>query len=1072
MSLPKSLLSIALFFVVGYSAALLGQAITGTVVGTIQDPTSSVLPNVSVTLTNQNTNLTLKQTTNDAGDFTFTNVPPGNYRVEAALKGFGTVTAENVVVQVNQTTRSDLTMSPGAVTERVTVNATAPLVQSTTSEVGQVIESRQIVELPLNGRLFEQLVILSPGAVQASWGDFSENPAAAGARSPANATVNGLPWSGNNYLIDGVANNEPLNQFINISPPVEAIEEFKLQTSTPSAESGVFGGAIVNLSIKSGTNDFHGSLFEFLRNEKLNARDFFGAKRSPFKTNQFGGTLGGPIVRNRVFFFVDYQGLREREGRNFLLTVPTLLQRQGILTEGGSPPTVYDPNTKLPFPNNVIPASRFNPISQKALSLWPQPNLSGVTNNFQSDNSLSSDVDAFDAKVDVPLTDKDRFFARESLSQRNFVDPPPSQFLQAGETSDSRNQNAVAGETHTFATNRINEARVGFNRFALTQVGADFGIDENNLLGIPNGNIPGLAYTSGVAQFNIPGFQNTGSQGYVNSQRIATTYQYTDTFSIVTGRHSIRFGGDIRRVHSTLTNPQTQPRGLFTFDGNYTSNQGTAGTGNAFGSFLLGYPTSIQRDFVNTRPDVHINYIGFFIQDDFRLNAKLTVNVGLRYDIITPPVEKYNRQSNFDPSDGLIHVASNSNRGPNVDTFHGGWGPRIGFAYSPDNGKSAFRLGYGISYFADNFGANGGTLERDYPFFQINNIQAPNQFVPTLSLSQGLPANIPVQLAPTLAPPPGFGVFYVTRNFQPDVAQMWSASLQRQIGQQSFVDIAFVRTKGTHLYRDRNINVPLPGPGNIGPRRPYYSVAPTITSIDQRASDGDSSYNSLQVKFERRFSAGFQTLVSYTWSRTIDDVSNIIYPYFDKLNRGPSSGFKQVDVPHNFVASFTYELPFGPGKKFASGTSGVVRSLVEGWSVNSITTLYSGQPLVIKVANSLLNTTTDNVADITCKDVSRPKHVSAWFDTSCFTAPLPYTFGNSGIGHVRGPGVANVDFSLFKDITFQEGRSLQLRGEFFNLMNTAHFSNPNTTFGTSNFGQISSDRLPPREIQVAARFRF
>ena len=1060
------------FFFFSFSSALLGQAITGTVVGTIEDPTGAVLPNAAVTLTNQNTNVVMKQTTNDAGDYTFTNVPVGNYRNEASLKGFGTVVANNVVVQVNQITRVDLTLSPGAVTEQVTVNAAAPLVQSTTSEIGEVIDSRQIVELPLNGRLFEQLVILSPGAVQASWGDFSENPAASGARAPANATVNGLPWSGNNYLIDGVANNEPLNQFINISPPVEAIEEFKLQTNTPSAESGVFGGAIVNLTMKSGTNEFHGSLFEFLRNDKLNARDFFAAKRSPFKTNQFGGTLGGPVVRNKLFFFLDYQGLRERQGRNFLLTVPTTLQRQGILTEGANPPTVYDPLNKLPFNGNVIPASRFNPISQKALSLWPQPNLTGLTNNFATANSLSSDVDAFDVKVDLNLTAKDRFLARESLSQRNFVDPPPAQFLSSGETSDSRNQNAVAGETHIFGSNRINEFRVGFNRFALTQIGADFGIDENNLLGIPNGNIPGLAYTSGVAQFNIPGFQNTGSQGYVNSQRIATTYQYTDNFSIIMGRHSIRFGGDVRRVHSTLTNPQTQPRGLFTFDGNYTSNQGASGTGNAFGSFLLGYPTSTQRDFVNTRPDVHINYIGFFAQDDYRVSSRLTLNLGLRYDIITPPVEKYNRQSNFNPGDGLIHVANGNNRGPDVDTFYHGFGPRVGLAYSPDGGKTAFRAGYGISYFADNFGANGGTLERDYPFFQINNIQAPNQFTPTLSLSQGLPADIPVQLAPTLAPPPGFGVFYVTRNFQPDVAQMWSASVQRQIGQQSYVDLAFVRTKGTHLYRDRNINVPLPGPGDVGPRRPYYSVAPAITSIDQRASDGDSSYNSLQAKFEKRFSAGFQTLVSYTWSRTIDDVSNIIYPYFDKLNRGPSSGFKQVDVPQNFVASFTYELPFGPGKRFASGSSGVVRKLVEGWSVNSITSLYSGQPLVLTVSSSLLNTTTGNVANINCTHVSLPKNVGRWFDTGCFSAPPPYTFGNSGIGHVRGPGVANVDFSLFKNVTFMEGRSLELRGEFFNLMNTAHFSNPNTTFGTSNFGQISSDRLPPREIQVAARFRF
>jgi TonB dependent receptor len=537
----------------------------------------------------------------------------------------------------------------------------------------------------------------------------------------------------------------------------------------------------------------------------------------------------------------------------------------------------------------------------------------------------------------------------------------------------------------------------------------------------------------------------------------------------------LKFGGDIQRIQSTLTNSQDDPRGIFNFDGNYTSNQGAAGTGNPFASFLLGYPNSVHRDFVNTVPAVRMLFAGFFVQDDYRITKSLTLNLGLRWDLFTSPVEKYNRQSNFVPATGLIQVASTDNRGPNVDNNYRNFGPRVGLAYSPDAGKTAIRAAFGMSYFPDNFGATGGTLERNYPFFTISRLNTPTPFSPFWSVSaNGLIAPIPIAYTPggTLAPPPGFGVFSVAQNFKQDEAQVWNFSVQRQLPGSMMISVAYVGTHGVHLYRDLQLNQTLPGPGPIPPRLPFFNVALNIPTVDQRNGDGMSKYDSLQAKVEKRFSYGLSFLASYTWSKTMDNTTTILYPYNDSLNYALSSGFKLVDIPQNFVFSWVYELPFGKGKSFANDWSGIAGRIVSGWSINGISTFQSGQPLWITVQNNLLNNNGgSNSATITCSSVTMPKQVSQWFDTGCFAAPPAYTFGNGGVGHVRGPGIINTDFSIAKE-TGSENRRLRLEADFFNLFNTAHFSNPNTTLGNSAFGQIGGDRLPPRLIQLGAKFSF
>ena len=901
----KSVFALAICFsaLLFVNTRAFAQATSGTVVGTVQDITGAVVPGANVTATNTATGISQSAVSGSAGGYTIPNLNPGTYRITAKSNGFSTSVVPGASVQVEQTTRVDFTLSPGQTSQQIEVTAEAPLVQSTTSDLGHVIESHQIEALPLNGRLFEQLVTIVPGAIQAGWSDFAENPSAAGALTPTQAVVNGLPWSGNYYMIDGVHNVEPLNAFISITPPLDSVESFKAETSNPNAEYGSFGGAIVNLAIKSGTNAFHGEAFDFLRNDDLDARDFFALTRAPYKSNQFGGSLGGPIIKNKLFFFVDYQQLIAHQGQTNILTVPTVLQRQGILTEG-SQGQIYNPTTGAPFPNNTIPPNLIDPIALKVEQLFPLPNLPGFANNFVDNTVNTENVPQGDIKIDWQATERDHIFGRESAAYKNYTNPSPANmFIYGGPNSDALNQNAVLGWDRAFSPAIVNALRIGFNRFNVVDTANSYGVEENNILGITNGNIPGLAYTSGIAQFNIAGYAVsggnsgpglTGDPGWTDAKRIANIFDYNDNLTWVKGSHTLKFGGDIQQIQSTLTNSQDDPRGIFNFNGNYTSNLGASGTGNSYASFLLGDPQQVIRDFVNTVPAVRINFVGFFAQDDYRITHSLTLNVGLRWDLFTAPVEKFNRQSNFDPATGLIDIASSNNRGPNVNNNYGNWGPRVGLAYSPDNGKTAIRAAAGISYFPDNFGADGGTLERNYPFFTISQFTTPTLYTPFWSLSgNGLTAPINVSITPggTTVPPPGFGVFYVARNFKQDEAQVWNFSIERQLPGNVGITAAYVGTHGVHLYRDLQLNQSLPGPGNFTPNLPFYSVAPNIPTVDQRNGDGTSHYNALQVKVEKRFSSGFNLLASYTWSKMMDDTDYILYPYSDKLNYMLANGF-------------------------------------------------------------------------------------------------------------------------------------------------------------------------------------
>jgi hypothetical protein len=535
---------------------ILSQTTRATLTGTVTDPNGAVVPGATVNATNIATNISRSAQTNQVGTYTFTALPPGEYTVAVEVTGFKRNVQTGIILRIAESSRLDIPLEVGAVTEEVSVVGQSPLVRSTSSEQGQVIDYKQIQSLPLNGRLFQQLITLTPGAIPAGFADFAENPAGAGARSAVHHSVNGLPWSGNNYLLDGIANNEPLNAFVNITPPLEALQEFKVQTNNPTAEFGVFGGAVVNLSIRSGTNQFSGSLFEYYRDDSLNAPNFFAATKAPFNSHQFGGTFGGPMLRDKAFFFGDYQRLRQDQGRTVIATVPTPEMRRGDLSALGTP--IFDPLNGQPFAGGVIPGNRINPITRQVADIWPVPNRSGLVDNYIENNVIEQEQDAFDIRSDVNLARWGSIFGRYSRADRDFVEPPTGNiFMAGGNRSESGNYNFVLGHTVTLSSSQLNELRIGINKYDLAQFGSDFGIPKNNALGIPNGNIEGHPYTFGIADFNVAGYLRTASPGFSNSVRIGRTVQLSDNFTWMVDKHSVKFGGDVRFIQSTLTNPQT-----------------------------------------------------------------------------------------------------------------------------------------------------------------------------------------------------------------------------------------------------------------------------------------------------------------------------------------------------------------------------------------------------------------------------------------------------------------------------------------------------------------------------------
>ena len=1139
----------------------LAQAVTGTLLGTLQDSTGAVIPGANVTLTNEGTNVTNRTTAGPQGFYTFPNLTPGQYSVSVEAKGFKTELSQHNQVNVEQSTSVDFSLSPGAVNEQVTVAGTTPLVESTTSDLGVTIDQAQISSLPINGRLAALVLQLAPGTTPAAWGAGNpEDASGASSTAPGGGgggdytSANGFPFEANLYLVDGVSDVELENGYMGLQIPFAAIGEMKIETSNPSAEYGSFGGLVSNLTTKTGTNRFHGQVFEYNRNTVFNSPDYFSKINPPFHSNQFGFEVDGPIIKDKLFFSGDLQWLKQAQGSSGIRSLPTAAARSGDLSgfvvNGAGPitnpmacqysalanglanavPCTASAAVTVAGTYDTVPAADIVPIAGAAKgflqsSVWPTPNFSGPLNNANYVQLTDASFPQEDVRVDYAFSQHDRFFARYSYGYRTLTEPlhlaggsSPAIFMNNG-NNNATNQatNDVVGWDHTLGSNgtMINQLRLGFSRFATNQFVTSYGTAENNILGVPNGNIAAWPDTSGVAQVNITGFMGTGDPGSVPAGlgRLSNIYQINDAFTFIHGRNNLKFGVSVEPIQARVSNPQNDPRGQFYATGGYTGN---GKEGAALADWLVGAMNGVQRDHFFDNPNTRTTFTGFFVQDDLRVSKTLTLNLGIRYDVYQHPVDTKNLQSNFvtsGPNAGMIQFASSSNRGPNVDTFYGNISPRAGFAYTPDNGKTAIRGALGASYFNDNFGATGGTLERNYPMEELENNSAalgncstpytgaPGSVNPnpaeysacgSLILAKGLPGNtgnspyaLLVQPSVTpggfIAPPAGFGVFEVAQNFRPDEAINWNVSVERQFGPVMSLHAAYVGTMGNHLYHDWQLNQCNPTSFTQGPTYaqlqaqygvgsypgfpqclPFHNVAPNISTVDFRNSGGKSRYNAGELEFQRRQGKNLTFTAAYTWSKMLDNINNPLSSYWTKLELD-TAGWQRNNYPQVLTLTYVYTLPFGRGQKFANSITPLEDTIVGGWSISGISQFRSGSPLLVSASNQyLLSQNGGQRANYNCSAPVNPHTKAQWFQTSCFSQPVGFVFGNAGVGAggIVGPRYQDWDLSFNKAVHLTESMHLEFQASFFNIFNHVNYQNPNTNVSSGSFGVISGDYLP------------
>jgi len=1082
------------------SGSLAAQAVTGTILGSVTDTSGAVIPGATITLTNAGTGFTRTIVSDSAGEYTAPNLPTGKYKLSAELSGFKTVTLPDVDLGVDQHLRINVKLEIGTVSETITITGQSPLVQITSSELGTTVAEEEIKTLPLNGRNFVNLTRTVPGVVRGIPGANIDGAGSLAWRASSSFSANGQRPRDNNYMLDGVDNNETWLQTVVLFPSVDAIDEFKLQTSTYSAEFGRSLGGVVNIQIKSGTNAMHGSAFEFLRNGVLDSNNYFnnraGRSKPDFSQNQFGGTSGGPIVKDKTFYFFDYQGYRVNQGATYLSTVPSLKMRSGDFSEIGR--VIYDPLTGKPFPGNQIPISRFDPAAKNILDqLIPEPNTGGslsgsgqTINNYLINPTVQRQDNQFDVKVDDSLTANNRFFTRYSLEKTHRVLPATLPHGDAGFTFGAGDGNITAqglafNDTHTFSSAWLNEFRFGWSSVKFFMTPLDYGANLAQKVGIPGINLGETTSAMSQIMFNNGGMRNLGSN---SNQPLITNqndFQFFDNVTRVAGKHTMKAGGSITHRSREILNADTIV-GRFDFNQNLTSNCGgiTSGcsvlpnTGFDIASFLLGYASNASRTlfdpgtYTELRPEV-----AAYFQDDIRLTNRLTVNAGLRWDLYVPWVEKDNKQSNFDPSTGRFVVASDDAVingvpvGRYLQTYgKKDFGPRLGFAYDlTGDGRTIVRGGYGLFW---NFtpGGTSSSKAQNQPFLQAQ--AATTNFGTNILLSNGLAA--PPGVHPEL-PPAGSTRSAFLVDFRDAHAHNFNVNVQRQFGANYMVEAAYSgsRTEDAATKTDLNQAPPTVGVTDQNVNRPYASVSPALRTVGALSSTGYVEYNGLLIKFQRRSANHFSFLNSYTFGRAIDlnsdndgtvTLTDIFHPEY---NRGPAD----YDVTHTFSSNWIYELPWGAQHAYG------------GWQLSGILYLRSGLPLTITQSQSMLSTgITNNRPNTVCDPVLSNPTIDRWFNTACFqqTADPTGTFGSTGRNSVRGPGDFNIDFSLIKN-TRVAHVDTELRVEAFNILNHPQFANPNGQLGNAAFGTISAMLSSPscatcgtteRQIQLGFKMRF
>lgn len=1071
-----------LVFAVGISIAH-AQIVSGSIVGTTTDPSGAVVPGAKVSIVNVNTELTRSVSTGSTGNYVFADLPPGTYNITANASGFRKQVITRVVLEVGATVREDFHLEVGQTTQEVTVQGAALHVESQTSSVGQVINAQRVENLPLNGRNFMQLAQLGSGTAPAYQARSATITNQSG-RGDLAIHISGGRGDANSYLIDGV---EMRNMWFN-SPSIllspDSIQEFKIQKNGYDARYGQ-GSGIISLVTKSGTNIVHGSVYEFIRNDKLDAANyfdnFFNKEKPPYRQNQFGFSLGGPVLKNKLFLFGNYEGFRVRQGNTLNALVPTPAQLSGDLTGLSSnktdpttgQPAILNPFTGQAFQGNQIPSQYLSQIVQKFKQYIPAPNadLPGV-NLVVSPSTVRND-NQWTVRGDFHLSDKDTMFGRSTYYKSDLLRPGIAPLF--GQIFPYQGLNEEFQETHLFSPTLLNVFKLGFNRSHVFHKREPTSSSVVGDLGIQN--LTQVPASYGLPSFGITGYSGLGAT-IVNQGGTENMFQFTDEVNWSLGKHNIHFGADIRRI-------QFQQRlglrdnGQFSFDGRYT--------GNAVADFLLGAASSASAQQGLAISNYRSTSQNYFFEDDYKLTSRLTLNLGLRYEYDTPFYEIDGKEGFFNTNANLIVARIPPGYAPITlpaskvvlePSYQKGiwtpdpnnWAPRLGIAYSMTN-NTVIRTAYGIFYSK----TQGNELQgkANFPPLVITNSLSGSLTTPDVLIDQdAFPPATSINVG-TLSP------FSVDPHDRTPYIQQWNFDVQHSFGKNALAEIAYVGSKGSHLAERIEINqAPLPAdPSNPTPladRRPYQGWG-NILSFNYGES---SNYNGLQARFQKSFSHGLSFLASYTWSHSLDTASRGSGGSWHQniYNRVADYGNSDFDVRHRFIISYTYDLPIGHGRHFLSSAPGVLDQFVGGWSLDGIDTFMTGNYQNVTVSGDRANTggfafqRANEVAG--CSNNGNlprgQRTIFEYFNTDCFHVTPFGTYGNSSRNIVESPGILNFDLAVHKNFRITERVRLQFRSEFFNAWNHAQFGVPQMNVQNRLFGQIRS-AMAPREIQFALK---
>ncbi len=1078
---PARFVGLSALLAVLLPVVLVAQLDTGTIVGRVKDPSGAVLPGVTVTATQEATGIVASTVTNERGEFVFPGQKVGRYTVAAELQGFKTSNYTGVQLSVQDRVQLDFELGVGALTETVTVTGRAELLQTQSADIGTVVDERTVRDLPLLGRRYSELAFLVPGVVAAPAGISSR-----GEDSFFNANGNFATW--NNYTLDGADNNSFSTNLQErspqvVQPPVDALQEFKVQTRTYSAEFGKAAGAVINASIKQGTNRFRGSAFEFFRDEAFNANTWDNNRaqraKGPFNQHIAGFTLGGPIVKSKTFFFGDYQATRTERALSQTATVPTARMRTGDLSELTGTMVASNPFVGagcVDAANRRVNPACIDPVAAKLVNLYPLPNVPGAgffNNNFISNGLLNNDINQFDVRVDHNVgAGRDNLFVRYSFQQNDRSEPPVLEDpVASGDFASNyliRGQNAVAGWSRVFGGSVFSEFRAGYNRVRSDAVHPSFGIEANATYGI-KGVPTDPRFYGGLPNTSISRVTRLGGPFFRPQFQTSQVFQFSENLTWTRGRHSMKFGLERRRDLVTYIDLRSLNGELSFNDGRYT--------GLGYGDFLLGLATS-QRLTLFHQPDLYADGWQGYAQDSWRVADNLTVTAGIRYERFTPLFDRDDKLTNIDPATGQVILAKDGSVYDRtlIRPDRNDLAPRVGLSWNPVT-RLVMRAGYGIFYQqSDRYGSES-QLGLNLPQLVDASITANSgNDAPAFTFTQGFVALNPANVNPAI-------VQWRLQDPNQDtpVVQQFSVGPEYQFTDTIVGAVEYVGNRTRNGRRLRNLNEGVIQPDNTVVF-PYAKYGYGNAYLQQIVTNGRADYDSLQVRMQKRMAGGLAYTFAYTWSKALGDFLDHLSAGGGATGNAPGSTYAMekdygplaFDIPHRFVASGIYELPFGAGRRFAQ--SGPMAAVLGGWSVNGILTLSDGRPFTI-TANESAGTGAGRITRANCIGPAVPdgfeQTLDAWFDSAAFTATPARTYGNCGNNTVRGPKSKSMNMSLFRNIGLGGDKRLELRAEVFNLFNWVNYGFPAANVSNAGtFGRITTTLGDPREMQFAVKFYF